>query len=145
MHEIVLCADSESLRDPSMIGLEGESLEKQRWLISMSSANEAREHIRSSSGIDEIWVASSDEVDPINLAAALKRDCREAKVCLVAWRGSGSLLSRASAAGIDEVMGYPEMARRYAENKSLFQRENPRRRTPTNPVATRDQTIEMSS
>ena len=111
----------------------------------MSSANEVREHIRSSSGIDEIWVASSDEVDPINLAAALKRDCQEAKVCLVAWRGSGSLLSRASAAGIDEVMGYPEMARRYAENKSLFQRENPRRRTPTNPVATRDQAIEMSS
>ena len=141
MHEIVLCADSESLRDPSMIGLEGESLEQQRWLVSLSSANEAREHVRDSSGVDEIWVASSDEVDPINLAAALKRDCQEAKVCLVAWRGSGSLLSRASAAGIDEVMGYPEMARRYAENKSLFQRENPRRRTPTNPVATRDQTM----
>ncbi|MDO4532577.1 MAG: P-loop NTPase [Coriobacteriia bacterium] len=145
MHEIVLCADSESLRDPSMIGLEGEFLEKQRWLIPLSSANEAREHVKGSPGVNEIWVASSDEVDPINLAAALKRDCQEAKVCLVAWRGSGSLLSRASAAGIDEVMGYPEMARRYAENKSLFQRENPRRRTPTNPVATRDQAVETAS
>ena len=128
MHEVVLCADSESLRDPSMIGLEGESLENQPWLCSLSSASEARERVRSAPDVSEVWVASSDEVDPINLAAALKHERREMRVCLVAWRGSGSLMSRASAAGIDEVMGYPEMARRYATMKSAFQRENPRRR-----------------
>ena len=128
MHEIVLCADTESLRDPSMIGLEGESLENQPWLHPLSSAREARRHVREQSGVDEVWVASSDEVDPINLAAALKKESQEVKVCLVAWRGSGSLMSRASAAGIDEVMGYPEMARRYASLKGAFQRENPRRR-----------------
>jgi pilus assembly protein CpaE len=128
MHEIVLCADSESLRDPSMIGLEGEALENQPWLCSLSSAREARRHVREEAGVDEVWVASSDEVDPINLAAALKRESQEVKVCLVAWHGSGSLMSRATAAGIDEVMGYPEMARRYASLKGAFQRANPRRR-----------------
>lgn len=130
MHEIVLCADEESLRNPSMLGLEGESLEDQRWLLPVSGASEARGYLRDREGVDEVWVASSDDVDPINLAAALKRDCREVKVCLVAWQGSGSLLSRASSAGIDEVMGYPEMARRYAARKDGFVRDNPRRRTP---------------
>ena len=130
MHEIVLCADEESLRNPSMLGLEGESLEDQRWLLPVSGASEARGYLRDRDGVDEVWVASSDDVDPINLAAALKRDCQEVKVCLVAWQGSGSLLSRASSAGIDEVMGFPEMARRYAARKGGFARENPRRRTP---------------
>ena len=144
-HEIVLCADSESLLDPSMIGLEGESLEKQQWLFPVSNAEEARECVRNTSSVHEIWVASSDEIDPINLAAALKCDRREAKVCLVAWRGSGSLMSRASAAGIDEVMGYPEMARRYAARKGRFQKENPRRRTPTHPITARDQALMETS
>ena len=138
MHEIVLCADEESLRDPAMIGLEGESLEEQQWLLTLSGAAEARGYIHDGGEADEIWVASSDEVDPINLAAALKRESKEMKVCLVAWRGSGSLMSRASAAGIDEVMGYPELARRYAEMKGRFQAQNPRRRTPTNPRETRN-------
>lgn len=129
MHEVVLCADEEALRNPSLLGLEGEQLEAQQWLLPLSSAHEARDYVRDGSAIDEVWVASSDEVDPINLAATLKRDCADMKVCLLAWQGSGSLMSRATAAGIDEVIGYPEMARRYALMKSLFKRENPRRRT----------------
>ena len=133
MHEVVLCADQESLRNPSILGLEGESLDEQPWLLSLSGAVEAREYLREGSCANEVWVASSDDVDPINLAAALKHESREVKVCLVAWRGSGSLMSRATAAGIDEVIGYPELARRYAAMKGRFRETNPRRRTPTNP------------
>ena len=133
MHEVVLCADEESLRNPSMLGLDGESLEDQQWLLPLSSACEAREYVREGGEAEEVWVASSDEVDPINLAATLKQDCAEMKVCLLAWQGSGSLMSRASAAGIDEVLGYPEMAQRYASMKSLWKRENPRRRSVGNP------------
>ena len=128
MHEVVLCADGESLRNPMMLGLEGESLEAQSWLCTLSKATEARAYLQKENGVDEVWVASSDDVDPINLAAALKHDRRELKVRLIAWQGSGSLRSRASSAGIDEVLSYPEFARRYAEAKRIRQRENPRRR-----------------
>ena len=137
MHEIVLCADEEMLRDPSMMGLDGETLEGQSWLKSLSNANEVRGYLKERPDVDEVWVASSEDVDPINLAATLKHDCKEVKICLVAWRGSGSLMSRASAAGIDEVMGYPELARRYATMKGRARQENPRRRTPERVVAQR--------
>lgn len=128
MHEVVLCADGESLRNPMMLGLDGESFDVQPWLRTLSKAADARDYLRKEEGVDEVWVASSDDVDSINLAAALKRDRSEMKVRLIAWCGSGSLRSRAASAGIDEVMGYPEFARRYAEAKRLCQKENPRRR-----------------
>ena len=134
MREVVLCADEEALRNPSMIGLDGESLDSQEWLLPLSNAHEAREYLRDGEA-DEVWVASSDEVDPINLAAALKRERREMRVCLVAWQGSGSLMSRANAAGIDEVIGYREMAQRYALMKGRHRTVNPRRRTPATALA----------
>ena len=134
MNEVVLCADEEALRNPSIMGLDGESLDSQQWLLPMSDASEARDYFRTGGEANEVWVTSSDDVDPINLAAALKRDCRKAKVCLVAWKGTGSLVSRANAAGIDEVIGYSEMTHRYAAMKDAFRAANPRRRTPQNPV-----------
>lgn len=135
MREIILCADEESLQDPSIIGLDGESLDQQQWLLTVSDAQAARDSVSNGRGANEAWVASSNEMDPINLAAALKRDCREMRVCLVSWRGSGSLRSRASAAGIDEVIGYADLARRYAAAKEVFRRDNPRRRTPASAEA----------
>lgn len=135
MHEIVLCADEETMRNPALIGLEGESLETQEWLHPISGAEEAREYMKQADGADEVWVASSNEVDPINLAATLKRDCADKTVCLVAWRESGSLRSRAAAAGIDEVLGYREMALRYSRMKRLAYQDNPRRRTPQRALA----------
>lgn len=137
MHEVMLCADEEMLRNPAMMGLEDESIDGQQWLVSLSDAQEARGYLRDNDGIDEVWVASSDDVDPINLAAAMKRDRREVRVCLVAWQGSGSLMSRANAAGIDEVLGYPAMAQRYAARKLRQRGQNPRRRTPERMAAQR--------
>lgn len=130
MREIVLCADEETMQDPALIGLEGENLASQHWIHAVSGAQEARNYLRTEEAPNEVWVASSNEVDPINLAAALKRDCADKKICLVAWRGSGSLLSRASAAGIDEVLSYGQLSSRYAELKRTSQAVNPRRRTP---------------
>ena len=130
MHEVVLCAEEESLRDPSMIGLEGESLDTQQWLLPLSSAEEVRGYVRENAGVEEVWVASSNDMDPINLAAALKHDSRNVKVRLVAWKDSGSLRSRAAAAGIDEVMGYAEMARRYAAMKDVLHGEGFRQPMP---------------
>lgn len=98
---VVLCADSESIKDPRIVGLEGENLESQEWLRVFCSAIEARDYLKRSASVDEVWVASSDEVDPVNLAAALKKDSHSKEVYLLAFQGSGSLKSRASAAGLD--------------------------------------------
>lgn len=118
MREVVLCADDESVRHPGLLGLEGESLLHQEWLKSISNADEARRYLHRENGIEEVWVASSNEMDPINLAAALKRDSNCRPVYLLAQQGNGSLRSRASAAGIDGVIDAKELANRYAHRKA---------------------------
>lgn len=122
MQEVVLCADDESVRHPGLLGLEGESLLRQEWLKPISHADEARRYLHRENGIEEVWVASSDEMDPINLAAALKRDSSRRPVYLLARQGNGSLRSRASAAGIDGVIDAKELANRYARRKAAQRR-----------------------
>lgn len=116
--EIVLCADSESVKNPELIGLGGENLLAQPWLRLFCSALEARSYLREAEDIKEVWVASNDEVEPINLAAAIKKDMRGRGVYLLAFDGGGSLKSRASAAGIDAALARPDFASRYAQKKS---------------------------
>lgn len=122
---VVLCLDSEAVRCPETVGLGGEELLAQAWLTVVSSGCKAREHLRSVDVESESWIVSSDDVDPINLAAAVKRDHRSRRVCLVAFRDTGSLRSRASSAGIDVVLGladfvagYREKQRRWVEAES---------------------------
>lgn len=116
-HGVVMCADSESQRRPELLGLAGENLCAQSWLTLFSSGERARERLREDRSDCEVWVASSDEVDPINLAAAIKRDRRDRPVHLVSFDTNGSLKSRASSAGIDSVLGRAEFASRYACEK----------------------------
>lgn len=113
---VVLCADSESIRDPRFVGLEGENLESQEWLRIFCSAVEARNYLKQSK-TKEVWVASSDDVDPINLAAALKQDNESKGIYLVAFQGTGSLKSRANAAGIDGMFSQQKFVSRYATCK----------------------------
>ncbi|MGI6590659.1 MAG: AAA family ATPase [Eggerthellaceae bacterium] len=117
MGTVVLCADEDSLRHPDLLGLEGEGLSRQDWLKPISHAEEARRFLRGDASVDEVWVASSDEMDAINLAAALKRDSADRSVYLVGISGNGSLLSRANSAGIDGVLDAEEFANRYAWRK----------------------------
>lgn len=117
MSRIVLCADSETMRQPALLGLSGENLAAQDWLALFTSAEEARGFLRNDDAIDEVWVASSDDVDPINLAAAVKRDRRERGVYLLAFQGTGSLWSRASAAGIDATLSHQAFVQRYTQEK----------------------------
>lgn len=130
MREIVLCADEETVLNPGLIGLEGESLDSQQWLHVATDAQDVRDYLKGAREVDEVWVASSNDVDPINLAAALKRDSARLPVRLIAWQESGSLKSRASAAGIDEVVGYRELALRYADIKRQRHESDSRRRIP---------------
>lgn len=117
MTKLVLCADSESLRQPALIGLEGETLEGLAWLDAYSNAIEARAGIASSLEVEEAWVLSSDQMDAINLAAAIKRDRPSLRVFLVSSQISGSSLSRAQAAGLDGTLSPRAFALRYAQEK----------------------------
>ncbi|MEG0503722.1 MAG: chromosome partitioning protein ParA, partial [Raoultibacter sp.] len=115
--EIVLCLDSESARHPELLGLGDENLLAQPWLRLFCSAVEARQYLRSESTVQEVWVASSDEMSPINLAAALKKDSQEKGVYLLAFEGGGSMKSRANAAGLDATFSQRDLAQRYARKK----------------------------
>lgn len=116
MSEITLCVDTESVRHPEIIGLDGERLDAQSWLSLCTNGAHARQLIGADKA-KEVWVAGSDDIDPINLAATLKRDGSASKVCLLAFQKTGSLFSRAQAAGIDEILDRPAFASRYLAYK----------------------------
>lgn len=116
---VALCADSASLGHPYLIGLSGENLCAQEWLRLFSSGDDARRFLRNDRTVDEVWVASSDDIEPINLAASLKLDRADRRVCLLAFQGTGSLKSRASAAGIDVTFSRQAFAARYAAMKAM--------------------------
>lgn len=117
---VMLCADAESLAHPECIGLGDETLSAQSWLRTVTDAQQAREMVRSGRACKEIWVAGSDQMDAVNLAAALKRDRRANTVCLLAFKGTGSLLSRARCAGIDEVLDKQAFLSRYGACKQVY-------------------------
>ena len=116
--KIALCVDELSNRNPELIGLDGEVLESQEWLGIFSNGDEVRRAVADPGGFSEAWVVSCDDVEPINLAASIKSDQPEMRVCLVTSDACGSLLSRAHNAQIDEVVGWNDLPRRYADAKS---------------------------
>lgn len=116
---VALCADRESLQHPEALGLAGEGLTTQEWLRVFTSAVEARAYLERDRLVDEVWVASCDDVEPINLAATLKRDRPDRCVCLLAFQGTGSLWSRANAAGIDASLTRQAFVARYGQRKRL--------------------------
>ncbi len=116
MSKVALCTDSVSVQYPECLGLKGESLYSQEWLQVFSGLGDMRARVRAAQP-DEVWVAGSDEVDAINLAAALKMDDVPRKVCLIAFEGSGSLFSRARAARIDEVWDRQTFLQHYHREK----------------------------
>ena len=114
---IAFCADTESIRHPELMGLAGENLAAQRWLRLFTTAEEARLFLRNNHSLKEAWVAGCDDIESINLAAALKRDRADLHVCLLAFQGTGSLMSRASAAGIDASLTRQAFVERYSATK----------------------------
>lgn len=113
MDSIVLCADSESLRHPEMIGLEGVQLDAVPWLTAFSRAEEVRAHARCAPMPQEFWIASADDMEAINVAAALKHDEPLRTIRLVVSDATGSVLSRAHAAQVDEVLPLWRFAQRF--------------------------------
>ena len=73
MSKIALCADSQCLNDPATLGLKGERILDQTWIVPFADALIARKYLREHD-VAETWVVSNDTIDGINLAAALKKD-----------------------------------------------------------------------
>lgn len=113
----VLCVDSETLKHPSLLGLQDENLMKQAWLAVFCDAAAARERLRNDAHSTEAWVVSSDGMEGINLAAALKRDSRTRPVSLISFGCSGSEISRCKAAGIDLIKGRDEFLQCFGRRK----------------------------
>lgn len=128
MGRIALCADTESLIRPMLLGLERFSLEGEEWLVSIPDAAEARafmakERESGTRGVDEVWIVSSDQLEAVNLAAALRKDDPELPIYLVACEQSGSLLSRVSGLRINGVWSVEDFCSRFdteAKRRSLM-------------------------
>ena len=113
----MICVDCESLQNPALLGMAEEPLSGQDWLVSASSAQDCREMAASLSPDVAVWVVSCDDMEPINLAAALKRDMPERRVSLVSFSPDGSMASRAVRAGIDAVLDEAAFQREYLLSK----------------------------
>ena len=132
----VLCADSESLDNPSLLGLDGEEPEAQPWLVALSDAGEARELLSANSQMQDVWVFSSDTVDGINLAAAIKADGYAGDVSLMAFGASGSIVGRCEAAGIKACTDQIAFLKRYGWKKQDYRQRELQgfRKQPTGPL-----------
>lgn len=118
--KVALCADAMCLQHPEVMGLAGENLASQKWLRLFSSAEEARELLRVDREIGEVWVVSNDDIAPVNLAASLKKDRPDRFVYLAVFQESGSLKSRASAAGVDAFLSQQALVTRYTQRKHMY-------------------------
>ena len=107
----LLCADAEQQVALTSRGLDPTLLEAP-WLTVCSRARAAREAIAASPAIEEAIVLSSEEVEGINLAAALKVDAPACRVYLAACEETGSVRSRLAAAHLDGVLSLDEVVRR---------------------------------
>lgn len=114
---IALCVDEATQNNPALIGLDGERFDAQGWLDVYTTGETARSALSCGSVPSEVWVASCDDVDPINLAATLKADRPDLCVRLLGFDRCGSLYSRAYNASIDEVMELGSFVRRYGCEK----------------------------
>lgn len=111
---IVLCTDQESREHPEVLGLADVSLDALSWLSICTSGGEVRRAVQQEPKADEVWIASSPDISAINLTAALRKDGYQGTVCMVTDEASGSALSRATAAGVNEVYALDRFVQRFS-------------------------------
>lgn len=111
MGRVILCADAESCMHPELIGLGEISFGNKEWLMAFASAYEARTACASGDA-DEAWLVSNDDMDAINLCAAIRKDNPSLPIYFVSDDASGFELSRASQAGANAILSTVEFASR---------------------------------
>lgn len=114
---VVMCADGRSLRNPAMVGLAGEPLDALGWLACASGAEECRKAARLLSAVEEAWIVSCDDMEPINVAAAVKHDDPSKRVFVVSCGQNGSMASRVANAGIDGLWSESQFLKRFSQVK----------------------------
>lgn len=114
----MLCIDTESLKSPGLVGLSDEDIVSQNWLEIYNAATDARNALKKVEPCHDVWVLSCDDMEGINLAAALKHDNSASNVELVSFGGTGSEVGRCEAAGIGLIRGKSEFVKRYSEQKT---------------------------
>lgn len=115
---ILLCADTESLMHPELLGLEDVALDGHEWLEATADADEARRMVNQDTLLQEVWISSTDEVSALNLAAALRQDKAELTIRLIMFSPTGSFMSNATAVGACEVLNETTFPQRFAEASS---------------------------
>lgn len=110
---VLLCIDSDAKSMTSSTERKGDVRRRPSCVLVESQAEQCRARARLSPDIDEVWVVSCDDMDAINVAAAIKRDDPGKRVYLVADEQNGSLASRAANAEIDELWSCAMLERRY--------------------------------
>lgn len=116
--KVALCIDPITAKHPETLGLDGEDLSAQSWLEVFTEADVARKALRDQKDIEEVWVLSCEDVAPINLAATLKQDEPSRSVCVMSSQETGSLCSRARAAGLEATLSRHDFIARYGQRKS---------------------------
>ncbi len=142
---VVLCVDSELENHPALLGLGDENISSQPWLEVFHDAGLARKTLHRSESLQKVWVVSSDTIEGINLAAAIKHDNAERPVSLVSFEGSGSLLGRCQAAGVELIRNKGEFMRRYSEEKQrslLLKQEEGSSNVPSGAEEVKDLPVE---
>lgn len=90
------------------------------WIREAYSAVHARSVLADQSGMCEVWVAGSSDMDPLNLAAGLQGQCEGVRVFLLSRESSGSFLSRCAAAGVVPCVGKTAVRNLYERASSVY-------------------------
>ncbi len=117
---VIMCVDGQSLRNPAMVGLAGEPLEGLPWLECATSAEQCRAVARRLVAAEEAWVVSCDDMEPINVAAAIKHDDSRKRVYVVSCGQNGSMASRVANAKLDGLWSESQFLKRFCQVKRAF-------------------------
>lgn len=109
---ILFCADSTTLQNPQFLGLQERQLDRCTF-TTCSSAEQARILVNGSGNLSEVWIAGADNIDALNLGAAIKQDKSSIYVRVLTNDKTGSTISKAERAGIDSVISVEEFAALY--------------------------------
>ena len=107
MKQIALCISSYLLKNPDSFNISKNDMNKIAgfsWVKIFSSGQNLRDYLTQNNTVSEVWIISSDDIDTINLCAAIKISCPKLPVYMIGNNVSGSLKSRVKNANIDSLL-----------------------------------------
>lgn len=107
----LVCIDSVCAQHPEAAGLGVDSFEALPFVRIACTGDEARALLAGDDEMKRAFVISSEDVSPLNIAAALKRDRADCIVALVVDERNEAVGERARLAGVDQVITPAQFAR----------------------------------